>query len=117
MEVNTNSYNYIDKYLVEVQSKGRYSITLKELRNNFNVSEKALNQNLFRLKTKNRISQIRKEFYVIIPPAYINRGMIPAAFFVDDMMKFLNKNYYVGLFSAAALHGAAHQQPMEYSQV
>src|SRR3546814_1865195 len=29
-------------------------------------------------------------------------------------MKSLNKRYYIGLFSAAALHGAAHQQPMEY---
>jgi predicted transcriptional regulator of viral defense system len=29
-------------------------------------------------------------------------------------MKSLNKPYYVALLSAAALHGAAHQQPMEY---
>lgn len=28
-------------------------------------------------------------------------------------MKSLNKSYYVALLSAAALHGAAHQQPME----
>jgi predicted transcriptional regulator of viral defense system len=27
-------------------------------------------------------------------------------------MKFLGQPYYVGLLSAAALHGAAHQQPM-----
>ena len=29
-------------------------------------------------------------------------------------MKALGKRYYVGLISAAALQGAAHQQPMEY---
>jgi predicted transcriptional regulator of viral defense system len=29
-------------------------------------------------------------------------------------MKSLNKPYYVALLSAAALYGAAHQQPMEY---
>ncbi|MET0637788.1 MAG: type IV toxin-antitoxin system AbiEi family antitoxin [Chitinophagaceae bacterium] len=29
-------------------------------------------------------------------------------------MNSLNKKYYVGLLSAAALYGAAHQQPMEF---
>ena len=32
-------------------------------------------------------------------------------------MKSLDKPYYVGLLSAAALHGAAHQQPTEYTVV
>ena len=29
-------------------------------------------------------------------------------------MKFTGKSYYVGLLSAAALYGAAHQQPQEF---
>jgi len=29
-------------------------------------------------------------------------------------MKYLDRKYYVGLYSAAMLHGAAHQQPQEY---
>jgi len=32
-------------------------------------------------------------------------------------MKYLHKKYYVGLYSAAMLHGAAHQQPQEYYMV
>jgi predicted transcriptional regulator of viral defense system len=32
-------------------------------------------------------------------------------------MKSLGKPYYVGLLSAAALHGAAHQQPMGYTVI
>jgi predicted transcriptional regulator of viral defense system len=32
-------------------------------------------------------------------------------------MKSLDKPYYVGLLSAAALHGAAHQQPMGYTVI
>jgi predicted transcriptional regulator of viral defense system len=43
--------------------------------------------------------------------------MIPASHFIDDMMKFLSREYYVGLYSAAALHGAGHQQPMEFQAV
>jgi predicted transcriptional regulator of viral defense system len=33
------------------------------------------------------------------------------------MMKSLNKPYYVGLLSAAALYGAAHQQPTGYTVI
>ena len=29
-------------------------------------------------------------------------------------MRYLNRPYYVGLLSAAAMHGAAHQQPQEH---
>lgn len=108
------AYNYIEDYLTEIQSKGRYSLTLNELQNKFDTSEKAILQKIYRLKNKNKLAQVRKEFYVIIPPQYSNRGMVPPTLFINDMMDFLSREYYVGLFSAAALHGAGHQQPMEF---
>jgi hypothetical protein len=43
--------------------------------------------------------------------------MLPPYLFIDDLMKSLDKPYYVGLLSAAALHGAAHQQPMGYTVI
>jgi len=108
------TYNYIDDYLTEIQARGRYSVTLKELKAKFDTSEKAILQNIYRLKTKNQLAQVRKEFYVIVPPQYSNRGMVPPTLFIADMMEFLYREYYVGLLSAAALHGAGHQQPMEF---
>lgn len=111
---DTSTYNYVEEYLTKIQSKGRYLINLSELKDEFNVSEKAILQKIYRLKSKNQLAQVRKEFYVIIPPQYSNRGMVPPTLFIDDMMDFLNRKYYVGLFSAAALHGAGHQQPMEF---
>ena len=111
---NKSSYNYIEDYLTVLQSKGRYSVTLNELKSQFDVSEKAILQNIYRLKRKNQMAQVRKEFYVIIPPQYASRGMLPPTLFIADMMEFLKKDYYVGLYSAAALHGAGHQQPMEF---
>ncbi|HMT76001.1 MAG TPA: type IV toxin-antitoxin system AbiEi family antitoxin [Chitinophagaceae bacterium] len=87
---------------------------MAEVKEKFKISDKAINQSLYRLKTKKQIAQIRKGFYAIISPEYSNQGMVPAALFIDDLMQSLNKKYYVGLLSAAALHGAAHQQPMEF---
>ncbi|MDR2038002.1 MAG: type IV toxin-antitoxin system AbiEi family antitoxin [Bacteroidales bacterium] len=108
------TYNYLDKYLVKIRSKGRYSFTIKKLQEEFNVSYRAIKQNLYRLKSKNEIAQVRQGFYVVIPPEYSKLGMLPPYLFIGDLMKSLNKPYYVGLLSAAALNGAAHQQPMEF---
>jgi predicted transcriptional regulator of viral defense system len=110
-------HNYLDKYLTEVRAEGRYAFTLEELKSEFALSYPALKQNLYRLKLKKEVAQIRQGFYVIIPPEYSKQGMLPPYLFIDDLMKSLDKQYYVGLLSAAALHGAAHQQPMGYTVI
>ena len=103
-----------DNFFVGLQSQGRYTFTFDELRCRFDLSEEALLQGLYRYKSKKQIAQIRKGFYAIISPEYSKQGMLPPYLFIDDLMKSLNKPYYTALLSAAALHGAAHQQPMEY---
>jgi predicted transcriptional regulator of viral defense system len=114
MAKEVNSYNYLEVYLNEIRTQGRYAFAWNELKEQFNnLTDKALNQNLYRLKSKGKVAQIRKGFYAIIPPEYSIQGMLPVYLFIDDLMKSLNRRYYVGLISAAALHGAAHQQPME----
>jgi predicted transcriptional regulator of viral defense system len=111
------SYNYLDKYLTGIRARGRYSFSLEELKSEFGLPYLTIKQNLYRLKSKNKIAQIRQGFYVIIPPEYSKQGTLPAYLFLDDLMKFLNKPYYLAMLSAAALYGAAHQQPMEYSVI
>jgi hypothetical protein len=101
-----------DKYLQKVRSRGRYSITLSELQENTNLSYKAIQQTIFRAKTNKKIAQIRQGFYVIIPPEYSNSGILPVYLYIDDLMQFIKRDYYLGLFSAATLHGAGHQQAM-----
>lgn len=107
-----NNYR-INEYLDFVLSQGRYTLTLDELKDNFDLSEKAILQKMHRIKSKKRVAQLRKGFYLIITPQYSNIGTLPVVLFIDDLMKHLNREYYLGLFSAAALHGAGHQQPME----
>ena len=109
--------NYLDRYLTDVRAQGRYSFTLSELQKTFDLTYPALKQNLYRLKLKKEVVQIRQGFYMIIPPEYSKQSIIPPYLYIDDLMKSLNKSYYVGLLSAAALHGAAHQQPMGYTVI
>ena len=111
---NRKKYDYIETYLNAIRAKGRYSFSLEELLNEFQVSYQALAQRLYHLKLKRKVAQIRQGFYVIIPPEYMALGTLPPDLFIDSMMKYLDKKYYVGFLSAAALHGAAHQQPTTF---
>ena len=111
----TTEYAYLENFINTLRSNGRYSFTLHEVRNTFQQSDEAIKKAMQRLKRKNEIAQIRNEFYVIVTPEYRSKGTLPPSLFVNELMKFLEKDYYVGLLNAAAYYGAAHQQPQSYS--
>ncbi|GAB3366173.1 type IV toxin-antitoxin system AbiEi family antitoxin [Arachidicoccus ginsenosidivorans] len=108
-------YKYINAYIDDQRANGKYSFTTEGLHNQLGVSENALKKTLQRLKNQESVVMLRRGFYVIVPPEYRARGIIPTSLYVNDLMKFLNRDYYVGLLNAAAYHGAAHQQPQNYS--
>ena len=49
-------------------------------------------------------------FYVCVPDRYQLRGDVPPSFYVDDLMRQLGREYYLGLTSSAAIWGAGHQR-------
>jgi predicted transcriptional regulator of viral defense system len=110
-------YGYLEDFINELRSNGRYAFSLSEVRAKYSQSEEAIKKALQRLNNKQEIALIRKGFYAIIPPEYRSRGMLPASLFIAELMKFLNRTYYVGLLNAAAFHGAAHQQPQGFSVI
>lgn len=112
--VNALTYNYLEAFTDDLRSKGRYTFSLEEVRAHINVSDEALKKALNRLTSKGKITPVRKGFYLVIPPEYSVQKVLPPTMFVDQMMKYLEKPYYVGLLNAAAIHGAAHQAPQEF---
>jgi predicted transcriptional regulator of viral defense system len=54
---------------------------------------------------------------VIVPLEHSSAGSPPASWFIHDLMGFMGQPYYVGLLTAAGIHGAAHQQPMVFQVV
>ena len=100
--------------LESLQAQGRYTFTTREAADAAPRSEAALAASLRRLKRQRRIVSPRRGFYVIVPPEYRVAGSPPASWFIDDLMRFLRQPYYVGVLSAAAIHGAAHQQPQVF---
>jgi len=107
----------VPKWVDGLQSRGRYTFRREEAASAVKVSRIALKFALLRLVTKGRLIMPRRGFYVIVPLEYASTGTLPADWFIDDLMKFRGCPYYVGVLSAAALHGAAHQQPQEFQVV
>jgi predicted transcriptional regulator of viral defense system len=101
-------------FLDALQASGRYTFTRAEAARAFSVSEVALKNALWRLARGGRVVSPRRGFYVIVPPEYRATGSLPAAWFIRHLMDYLGRPYYVGLLTAASLHGAAHQAPQEF---
>lgn len=110
-------YGYLEDFVNELRSNGRYAFSLLEVRKKFKQSDEAIKKALQRLKKKREIALIRNEFYVVITPEYRSKGILPPSLFIAELMKFLEKDYYVGLLNAAAYYGAAHQQPQSFSVI
>jgi len=108
------TYNYLADYVDRLQSMGRYTFAWSELVESLYYSDLAIEKSLNRLVHKGRLAVVQRGFYIIVPPEYSTQGIMPPLLFIDDLLSFLQKPYYVGLMSAAAIHGAAHQQPQEF---
>jgi len=78
-------------------------------------SEQILQNELYRLCSNKTIASVYRGFYVIIPVQYVLRGSVPATYYIDQLMAYLQKPYYVCMLSAAELLGAAHQRPQQFS--
>lgn len=100
-----------------LQARGRYSFTRDEAAETFGRPDIGLTKALGRLTRKQRIVSPRRGFYVIVPAEFAVPGAPPADWFIDDLMAYIGRPYYVGLLTAAAYHGAAHQQPQQFQVV
>ena len=96
-----------------LQSSGRYCFTGPDLIAS-QASEVAFDAAARRLKKQRRIASPSRGFFVIVPVEFREAGCPPASWFIADLMRFPEQPYYVGLLSAAAPHGASHQQPMAF---
>ena len=95
------------KHLLSIEN---YSFSLEEISSQTNSEGTSLKFELARLVDKREIVNLRKGFYLIIPPRYSKQRQLPIQLYIDKLCKSLNRNYYLGFYSAAKFHGASHQQ-------
>jgi predicted transcriptional regulator of viral defense system len=108
---------YLDSYIEFLLASGRFHFTREDLHSRFGKNDVAIRHGLRRLTQNKQIHLVRNGFYIIIPPEYRNTGILPPQMFIGQFMHHQERPYYVGLLSAAALHGAGHQQPQLFSVI
>jgi predicted transcriptional regulator of viral defense system len=105
----------IPEWVENLLQRGRIAFSIEMLREAYpHYSDSALKLILNRLFKKGKAISIHKGFYLIISPQYASRGILPPPIYLDTLMKYLNRPYYLGLLNAASFYGAAHQQPQEF---
>jgi predicted transcriptional regulator of viral defense system len=117
LENNTSKANNLAQLVDAFQSQGRYTFDRNEAIAALSTTSAAFKKSVMRLVAKKRIAVPKRGFYVIVPLEYRSAGSPPPSWFIDHLMQHLGRPYYIGVLSAAALHGAAHQQPQEFQVV
>jgi hypothetical protein len=113
-----NSLYKIKDWIEDQEKRGKTTFSRREIVSCFStLSEQTVKNNLNLLIGKNEIIPVFKGFYSVIPVRYALSGIIPPDFYIDDLMKYLGRQYYVGLLNAAAFYGAAHQKPQQFSVI
>jgi len=104
-------------YAEGLLASGRRTFTRAEAEAALESSPVATYHSLHRLQKQGWVAMPRRGFYLVVDPEHRQLGAQPPTAWIDDLMRFHGVPYYVGLLSAAAMHGAAHQQPQEFQVV
>lgn len=112
--MKTHSFLAAGRFIEELLGRGRYVFNREEAARRFGTSSAATYMSLHRLVNARRLVMPRSGFYVIVDPQHRSAGTLPAEWFIHELMKDMARSYYVGLLSAAQLHGAAHHRPQEF---
>lgn len=100
----------VSEYTRQLLSFEEYSFSLEEVTAKSSKDYTAVRRELNRLVEKKEVVNLRKGFYLIIPPRYSNSQKLPLQLYSEKLFKYLKRKYYIGLYSAAKIHGASHQQ-------
>ena len=115
--MNTKKSKTLLGHIEHLQENGTYVFCIQDLKSEYVGSEQGLLLAISRLISKKRIVRLHHQFFALVPIEYRKVGSPPPTWFIDPLMNFLEKRYYVGILSAAAIHGAGHQHPQEFQVI
>ena len=93
-------------------ARGQHFVSTDEVAELVGVEPSVVSVSLQRAREASKIVSVTKGGWVPVPPEYRGAGAPPPLHYIDPLMRHLGHPYYVGLLSAARLHGASHQVPM-----
>jgi len=109
--------SHLSAYLNGLLSAGQAVFLRDDALKTLRVGQGAFLDAAGRLQKQGRLISPRQGFYVVVPPQYMTWGAPPPGWYIDDLMRYEERPYYVGLLKAAELHGATHQAVMEFQVI
>lgn len=106
--------NTIQSFMEHQLASGQYFFTKELAQATLNLSDNAFHLQIKRSYKKGNVVLLGHGFYVIVAAEYRHYGCIPTHWIIDPYFHHIQKNYYVGLLSAATFYGATQQQPMVF---
>ena len=105
----------VSDWIEKQAPSGRYTFSKEDVREAFpSMTPHAIDNAVARAVSKKRVFSPCRGFYVVVPEEYRLWKAVPQEVYLDKMMQYLARAYYVSLLSAAERHGAAHQAPMGF---
>jgi predicted transcriptional regulator of viral defense system len=99
----------VGRFLDDLQARGDLVVSVDEAAEQSTLSRIAAQRQLERLAPRATRLPGRPSAFLIVPPEHRLRGAPPVAAWLDEYFRAQAQRYYVGLLSAAALHGSSHQ--------
>ncbi len=107
----------LHSYIQNLVAHGKYFFSKKNALIDLGITENQFRYQAYRLSKKRSLRRLIHGFYMIVPPEYQALGSLPLPWIIDPLMRYLERNYYIGLLSAASLYGATEQQPMTFQVI
>lgn len=108
-------YSDYTSWIHERSIRGNVFFSLDDIEKNYpGVSKEVILVALSRMQDNGLIVSPWKTFYIIVPTEYKLKGEVPPSYYIDELMKYLHRDYYVCLLSAATIYGACHQRSQTY---
>lgn len=99
----------VARFLDDLQARGDLVVSVDEAAKRSALTRIAAQRQLERLAPRATRLPGRPSAFLIVPPEHRLRGAPPVAAWLDAYLRAQGQLYYVGLLSAAALHGSSHQ--------
>jgi predicted transcriptional regulator of viral defense system len=104
-------------YIEDLRKSGKYLFLKKDACQVLGIREVTFANSVMRLAKKGKVAHLKKGFYQITTEEYANDGSLPPEWFIDDLMRYLGVSYYVGLLTAATIHGSSHHAPQIFQVI
>jgi len=109
------TYKKIKDWVEDLPKMGKIFFSQEEIITQFpDMSLQTIRRSLYRCIEKKKVQSVWHGFFAVALVEYGMKGIAPPIEYIDQLMKYLGKEYYVALLSAAELYGAAHQAPQEF---